>query len=216
MKHFVIVSGGTAADFFVKQTIRQIAPDCIIAADSGMEVLRRCSLTPDRIIGDFDSVGEDTLAYFRGMSGITWHTLNPMKDDTDTEFAIRLAIREGAELITILGGTGSRLDHVLGNIELLGIGLKENVPITLLDEHNRIRMTDRGMCLKKQEQFGTYVSLIPYSEQVEHITLTGFLYPLSDYCLKGFCSLGVSNEIVAEEAQISFSDGILLVIESRD
>ena len=143
-----------------------------------------------------------------------WHRLNPQKYDTDTEFALRLAISMGAECITVLGGTGSRLDHVLGNIELLGIGLELGVEIELLDANNRIRMTDHGMVLKKEEQFGKYVSLIPYTAQVEH--LAGFKYPLADYCLKGFCSIGVSNEITEEQAEITFENGILIVIESRD
>ena len=51
----------------------------------------------------------------------------------------------------MLGGTGSRLDHVLGNIELLGIGLELGVEIELLDANNRIRMTDHGMVLKKED-----------------------------------------------------------------
>ena len=71
----------------------------------------------------------------------------------------------------LLGATGTRLDHVLGNIELLGIGLKAGIPIQICDAHNRIRMIDRGMTLARKEQFGTYVSLIPYTECVEHLTL---------------------------------------------
>jgi thiamine pyrophosphokinase len=105
---------------------------------------------------------------------------------------------------------------VLGNIELLGIGLELGVEIELLDANNRIRMTDHGMVLKKEEQFGKYVSLIPYTAQVEHLYLAGFKYPLADYCLKGFCSIGVSNEITEEQAEITFENGILIVIESRD
>ena len=128
----------------------------------------------------------------------------------------KFAIRRGAERITLLGATGTRLDHVLGNIELLGIGLKAGIPIQICDAHNRIRMIDRGMTLARKEQFGTYVSLIPYTECVEHLTLTGLKYPLTDACLRGFCSLGVSNEIVADTAEISFESGILLVVESKD
>ena len=115
-----------------------------------------------------------------------------------------------------MGATGTRLDHVLGNIELLGIGLKAGIPIQICDAHNRIRMIDRGMTLARKEQFGTYVSLIPYTECVEHLTLIGLKYPLTDACLRGFCSLGVSNEIVADTAEISFESGILLVVESKD
>lgn len=216
MKKCVIVSGGSASDIFVARILKEQKPDFLIAADSGMEVLRRCAVKPDIIIGDFDSVQEETLAYYKKQPGIVWHTLNPVKDDTDTEFAIRLAIREGAGQIILLGGTGSRLDHVLGNIELLGIGLEQKVSIELLDEHNRVRMIDSPLRIAKKEQYGKYVSLIPYTPQVEYLTLKGFAYPLSDFCLKGFCSLGVSNEITEETAEITFEDGILIVIESRD
>lgn len=229
MKHFIVVSGGSIDDEFACRVIEeqqkagfadisdgQQKGVVLIAADAGMEFFYRNGLKPDIIVGDFDSVGSEALAYFRSQPEIRIQELNPVKDDTDTESALRLAISMGAEQITLLGGTGSRLDHVLGNIELLGIGLMEGVLITLLDANNRIRMIDRGITLRRKEQFGTYVSLIPYSSQVEHLTLKGFKYPLSDYCLKGFCSLGVSNEIVEEEAVIEFDVGILLVIESRD
>ena len=203
MKHFFIIAGGKIEDAFAIEVLKGFAEKTVIAADSGMEFLRRNEIVPQVIIGDFDSVSKETLEWFQKKEGIVWHRLNPQKDDTDTEFALRLAISMGAECITVLGGTGSRLDHVLGNIELL-------------DANNRIRMTDHGMVLKKEEQFGKYVSLIPYTAQVEHLYLAGFKYPLADYCLKGFCSIGVSNEITEEQAEITFENGILIVIESRD
>lgn len=216
MKNVVIVSGGKIEDFFVTKWITEQRPDEIIAVDSGMEYFRRAGRKPDLILGDFDSVSEETFAYFEKQEGITWKRLNPVKDDTDTEFAIRYAIEEGAEQIVLLGATGSRLDHVLGNIELLGIGLETGVEIFLVDTHNRIRMIKSGIQLKKEEQFGKYVSLIPYSGEVKHLYLKGFKYPLEDAVLKGFCSLGVSNEITADVAEISFEEGILLVVESKD
>ncbi len=216
MKHFFIVSGGKIEDAFATAVLQGTVEKTVIAADSGMEFLRRNQIVPQVIIGDFDSVSSETLEWFQAKNHIIWHKLNPVKDDTDTEFALRLAISMGAECITVLGGTGSRLDHVLGNIELLGIGLELGVEIELLDANNRIRMTDHGMVLKKEEQFGKYVSLIPYTAQVEHLYLAGFKYPLADYCLKGFCSIGVSNEITEEQAEITFENGILIVIESRD
>ena len=194
MKHFVIISGGTIDDSFADRWFEEEKPDAVIAADAGMEYLYRSHRVPDVIVGDFDSVGTEALAYFKTLP----------------------AIRRGAERITLLGATGTRLDHVLGNIELLGIGLKAGIPIQICDAHNRIRMIDRGMTLARKEQFGTYVSLIPYTECVEHLTLKGFKYPLTDACLRGFCSLGVSNEIVADTAEISFESGILLVVESKD
>lgn len=216
MKEFIIVSGGRISDSFACGVIAANKDAMLIAADSGMDFFYRNQIKPHVIVGDFDSASAEPLEFFRTQPDIRIQQLNPVKDDTDTESAIRLAIALGAEQIIILGGTGSRLDHVLGNIELLGIGIEENVPIVLLDENNRIRMTKHGMTITKEEQFGRYVSLIPYTTEVEHLTLCGFKYPLSDYCLKGFCSLGVSNEILDEEAAISFDGGILLVIESQD
>lgn len=216
MKRCVVISGGKIEDDFACEILRQQSPAVIIAADSGMEFLYRNSIRPDVIVGDFDSVHSEALSYFRQQSGIRFHELIPEKDDTDTESAIRLAISMGAEEIILLGGTGSRMDHVLGNIELLGIGMNAKVPITMLDSHNRIRMIRQNMTLQRDGQFGKYVSLIPYTEQVEHVYLRGFKYPLEDYCLRGFCSIGVSNEIVEKEAEIAFDGGILLVIESKD
>lgn len=216
MKHYVIVVGGSIEDKMATDLIRKERPDVCMAADSGMNFFYRSGIIPDIIVGDFDSVSSEALEYFKKISEIEWKVLNPVKDDTDTESAIRLAIEHGAERITLLGATGTRLDHVLGNIELLGIGLQEHVPIEILDSHNRIRMIDHGVALAKDSQYGKYVSLIPYTKEVTGLTLTGFKYPLDRYTLKGFCSLGVSNEIVEETAEISFEEGILIQIESND
>ena len=213
---FLIVSGGSLNKEFVMKIVGQGRYDCILAADSGMNALYAAAVTPDIIIGDFDSADEKILAFFQQNKAIDFCTLNPEKDDTDTEFAIRESIRRGATEITIIGGTGTRLDHVLGNISLLGIGLEEDVRMELLDANNRIRMTDHSVVLKKKQQYGKYLSLLPYSEKVTGVTLKGVKYPLDNYTMGGFNSLGISNEIVDEEASIELKSGRLLVIESRD
>lgn len=213
---FLIVSGGSLSKEFVTKVVGQGKYDRILAADSGMNALYAAAVTPDIIIGDFDSADEKILAFFQQNKAIDFCTLNPEKDDTDTEFAIRESIRRGADSITIIGGTGTRLDHVLGNISLLGIGLEEQVSMELLDEHNRIRMIQDALTLEKETQYGKYVSLIPYGGDVQGVMLRGFKYPLSDYTMGGFNSLGISNEIVDNRAEIRFRSGILLVIESKD
>lgn len=213
---FLIVSGGSLNKEFVTKVVGQGRYDRILAADSGMNALYAAAVTPDIIIGDFDSADEKILAFFQQNKEIDFCTLNPEKDDTDTEFAIRESIRRGADSITIIGGTGTRLDHVLGNISLLGIGLEEGVRMELLDAHNRICMIDHSVTLKKKEQYGNYLSLIPYNGNVTGVTLKGLKYPLHDYTMGGFNSLGISNEIVDDEASIELTSGQLLVIESRD
>lgn len=212
----LLISGGSMEDVFAKKWMSEYEPDYIIAADSGMEFLYRIGQKPDMIIGDFDSVRPQVLAYFKEQDGIVFKELNPVKDDTDTEFAIRQALILGTEEITILGGTGNRIDHVLGNVSLLGIGLRERVRMQMLDGHNRIRMIDKPVRIKKEEQFGTYVSLLPYSSRISHLFLKGFKYPLEDFTMEPFSSIGISNEIIEQEAEILFEDGILLVIEARD
>ena len=200
---YLIVSGGEVKEGFLTWIVKNGGFDVILAADAGMEALYRDHILPDIIVGDFDSVNPDTLEYFHDKEQIEVCMLNPEKDDTDTEYAIREAIRRGAMEIVVIGATGTRIDHVLGNI-------------SLVDEHNRIRMINQPLTIRKAEQYGKYVSLIPFSEKVSGVTLRGLKYPLTDYTMGGFNSLGISNEIVSDEASISLSSGQLIVIESKD
>ena len=216
MKKYVIISGGMIQDAFAGELVRDGGFDVILAADSGMEFLRREQIIPDIIIGDFDSVKPETLAYFRSFPEITWETLNPVKDDTDTEFAIRYALGHEASFITLLGATGTRLDHVLGNISILGIAEDAGVSIEMLDANNRITMHKTAFSIPKEKQFGKYVSLIPYGGEVKGLTLTGMKYPLSDAVLGLYNSLGISNEITGDVAEITFESGTLIAVESID
>ena len=213
---FVIISGGHIDDGFAIDWLEKNKYDCMIAADSGMNFLHRNGIVPDIIAGDFDSAKEESVAYYQGLNNVQVIKLNPIKDDTDTEFVIREAIRRGATEITVLGATGTRLDHVLANVNLLGIGLEEGVSIQLVDKHNCIRMISDTIEITKNEQFGDYVSVLPVKGDAKGVTLEGLKYPLKDADIPCFSSLGVSNEIKEDVAKISVKQGVLLVIESRD
>lgn len=213
---YVIISGGHIDDEFALEWLQKNKYDCMIAADSGINFLHRNGIVPDVIAGDFDSVDDEGLNEFSGMSEVEILRLNPIKDDTDTEFVIREAIRRGALEITVLGATGTRLDHVLANVYLLGIGLENGVSIVLVDEHNRIRMIEGSLEIAKDEQFGEFVSILPVKGEAKGVTLEGMKYPLKDAEVFCFSSLGISNEIIEEKAKISVKQGTLLVIESRD
>lgn len=212
----VVITGGHIEDEFALDWLQKNAYDFIIAADSGMNFLYRNRIIPDVIAGDFDSVDADVLNAFLQMNDVEILRLNPVKDDTDTEFVIREAIRRGADEITLLGATGTRLDHVLGNMHLLGIGISSGVKIQIVDAHNRIRIISGSVTLAKEKQFGEYVSLLPLDGTVTGVTLKGFKYPLKDAIIPSFSSLGISNEIIAEEAFIEIKQGTLILIESRD
>ena len=211
-----IISGGHMEDVFAIEWLKNNKYDLLIAADSGMNFLHRNNIVPDVIAGDFDSVSTESLDVFETIKEVEIFRLNPIKDDTDTEFVIREAIRRGATQITVLGATGTRLDHVLGNMHLLGIGLQEKVQIQLIDAHNRIRMITGELVVKREEQFGDFVSFLPINGNVTGVTLEGFKYPLDNATIPSFSSLGISNEIVEEQASVKIDNGILLMIESRD
>ena len=149
------------------------------------------------------------------MDGIEWKVLRPEKDDTDTESAVQTAAELGAEEIHIVGGTGSRLDHMLANVYLLGLLREEGISAYLVDAHNRVQVIDQRTVIKRETQYGKYVSLLPFMGAVEGITLKGMKYPLEDYTLDHCHSIGISNEITGEQAEIELRTGRLVVIEKE-
>ncbi|MCD8218227.1 MAG: thiamine diphosphokinase [Clostridiales bacterium] len=212
----LIITGGQIDLPFAKKQIAAENWNSVISADSGLNFCRIADVLPDEIWGDFDSADPDVLRYFREKCPETIHVFPAEKDETDTELALMRAIEAGADRITILGGTGTRLDHVLGNLHLLKMAMDAGVECFILDPHNRIRMIQGRTVLRKKEQFGTYVSLIPFTPEVEGLTLRGFAYEVEEFTLESGKARGVSNEIREEEAVIEMRKGILLVIESKD
>ena len=216
MKKVLLVSGGEIEDAFALQYIKAQSFSHVIAIDSGMEFLYRHGLKPDVIVGDFDSAEASVLEKYRQMPGIEWRKFQPKKDDTDTEIAVLTALEQGAEELHILGALGSRIDHSLANIRLLGFCMEKGVDAYLVDAQNRIRMMNQPLEMEKDNQYGKYISLIPFMGDVERLTLRGFAYPLTDYTMGGYSSIGISNEITEKKATITMEKGTLLLIESRD
>ncbi len=212
----LIVTGGTVDASFAVSYIRQQKFDYMIAADSGIHFFIQAGLRPNEVLGDFDSADPKQIAALRKDSSILFHQYQPEKDAVDTELALLLALDRGGSEIHILGGTGTRLDHMLGTVRLLGFAMDKGVPCFLVDPNNRTRLIREKTILTKAEQYGKYISLIPLTTQVTGVTLTGFRYPLCGYTLCGFSSIGISNEIVEDKAEIALADGILILVEARD
>ena len=214
----VIISGGRIDRDFALSFLKQEAFDQIIAVDNGLKFLYENGIKPTWIVGDFDTAAPELVAYYRTETEIPIRQFNPVKDATDSQIAIELALELGSGEITILGGTGTRLDHVLGNIQSLMLAKKKGVSCVILDEYNRIRLVDGTFKLKKEEQYGRYVSLLPLTTEVTGVDLIGVKYPLSDYTFTstGSAGLGVSNEITAETAEIRVKSGVFILIESSD
>ncbi len=218
----LIFSGGVVDDGLAAATVKKYPDAVIIAADRGIEAVERLSVRPDFIIGDFDSADETAIkaAYAAAEKyGIEIERLNPMKNDTDTEAAVKAAIERypGEGTILILGGTGTRLDHVLGNLSILGMGHPAGKDILLIDTNNRARMLFPGThTFRKEDFFGTYVSFFPIGEPVTGLILQGFKYGLNGATLTGLSTRAVSNEAKEETESVTFETGRLLMIEAED
>ncbi|MBP3963376.1 thiamine diphosphokinase [Paenibacillus lignilyticus] len=210
-KRIVIFTGGRlgtwALDFLTPD-------DMLIGADAGALFLVEHGLKPHIALGDFDSVTPAQLEYIRETSGET-HDYDPIdKDYTDTELAWRLALSKKPQQIVMLGALGTRFDHSLANVHLLRMAQQQGIAASIVDEHNCIQLTADQTKLYNSSY--TYVSLLPLSERVTGITLTGFQYPLHEASLEIGQSLGISNKLLLEEGQIAIKQGMLLVIQSRD
>lgn len=212
----VIISGGTIEKEFAAEFLSSMDFSVIIGVDSGLHFLKEVEIMPTHIIGDFDSVYSEIYEYFKMNSMCHWRELVPEKDATDTQEAILWAMELESTEIWIMGGTGSRVDHLLGNIQTMQLPIKKGVACFMVDAHNKICLLNQGITIKKEEQFGNFVSLLPLSTQVEGLTLKGFKYPLEKHTLTNDSALGVSNEIIHESAEISFENGILIMIQSKD
>jgi thiamine pyrophosphokinase len=211
----LIITGGQVEDSFLLKLLEKEQFDVIIAADHGLMVADRLNIVPDFIVGDFDSVSETVLMKYRD-SSTKIMTFPREKDKTDTQIGLELAMKNNASVITIIGATGSRLDHVLANIHLLLLPMQNGISAYILDTNNKIYLRNKCFAISKDKQYGNYISLLPYGDRVSDLSLRGFKYPLNHIIYSAGSSLGISNEIQEDEAWVELAEGILVVIESKD
>ncbi|MBR3833670.1 MAG: thiamine diphosphokinase [Lachnospiraceae bacterium] len=212
--NIIIVAGGITCDETIETTIKDTCNSFIIGVDKGAQVLDRLGVVTDMVIGDFDSADIGIREKYQGKPNAIF--LNPIKDATDTHMAVLEALKLKPATITMLGATGGRLDHMMGNFALLKLCLDQGVKASIIDEQNKITMIDKQLKISKKNQYGKYVSLIPFSDEVTGITLSGFAYGLSDATMIKADTIGISNEIREEEGFISIKTGYLMVMETKD
>ena len=201
----VIISGGRVADYaYIKQQIK--AGDTIICADSGYNHAKKMKLQTSVIIGDFDSIGSIP-------QDIATIKYPPAKDLTDTEIAIEYARDKGFKDFLLLAATGGRMDHSLTNILLLKGFLERGETAVIIDEHNKIMLTDTQLQL--HETPGSIVSLVPLAD-CTGVCTENLEYPLQDANLYVGKGIGVSNVMQKAGATVSLQKGLLLVIVARD
>lgn len=214
MKAF-LVAGGSIEKEFLKKSYKEGNYDLVIGIDGGAAYLLECDIAADIILGDFDTLDKEILDYYKSIN-TKIEGFKAEKDETDTELGIDCAIEAGADEIHLYGATGTRLDHVLGNIQSLRIASNKNIKAYIIDTHNKIHYVNQRETIKKNEQYGKYISFVPMTAKVKGVTLRGFKYPLENGVLVNDKSLAISNQIESEEAVVSYEEGVLLMIESKD
>ncbi|MGN1267236.1 MAG: thiamine diphosphokinase [Dorea sp.] len=215
-KRIVIVSGGELDEELTLGLLRQEERVYVIGVDKGVEFLYEHNITPSYIVGDFDSVNPEIADYYRNQTDVPIREFNPVKDASDTEIAIRLAMTLGATELIILGATGGRIDHLWANVQSLTIPFKAGIDAKIMDRQNRISLIGGETVLKKSEAYGSYFSVFPLAQEVFGLSIKGAKYPLRNHTLTPYDSLCVSNQIEEDEVVIDFLSGIVILMETRD
>ena len=210
-KKAFIYTGGTVFCEFV--TEKPEAGDLVIAADAGYLTAQKMDITPDVLLGDFDTLGVENIP-----DGIECLRVPAEKNDTDTQLAVSTAIERGAKEIVIVGGLSGRLDHTLSTLAILeDLWERKNDRIyaTLTDGKNRVRFLRNSGTILPRSQY-RFFSLIAADDVVKGVTLEGCKYPLKNGRISRRHQWAVSNEIVGNCTLIEIRRGGVWVIESMD
>ncbi len=179
----------------------------VVAVDGGLDHATRLGLTVDRVVGDMDSVSPE------GLATIDPSRLDPYptdKDATDLELAMNAAAAV-AERVIVVGGTGGRLDHLIGNVTILCSDRYAAVDIEWVSNSGRAFVVRSHVDLHGVP--GQIVSLLPMGGDAAGVTTAGLRWPLEDARLRFGTSRGVSNEFTSPVARVSLRSGVLLVVQ---
>ena len=192
----------------------------VIAADGGARLAGPLGVRIDRWVGDGDSLGEEALARLETL-GVPIERANSEKDESDTELAVRAALREGAGGIVIVGGLGGRrIDHALANIGLLAMPELADRGAVILDGRSRLTLIQapdaagRAVDRPLPGRTGDVVSLLPVGPGVDGVTTRGLEYALVNEPLPVGAARGLSNVRTDADAGVTVKAGSLLVVES--
>ena len=204
MKRCVIVGGADISNYCRINGIIT-GEDYIIFCDSGLKHMQMLTVKPNFIVGDFDSHENPQL-------DIETIVLPCEKDDTDTVFAVKEAIRRGYTDFLLIGVIGARLDHTLGNVYILDyldeLGLKGKI----IDDYSEMELVSRESAYIEDSY--AFFSLINITVMAKGITIENAKYLLNDAEITCGYQYGVSNEVISgQTAKVSVKEGKLLLIK---
>ncbi len=211
-----ILGGGPVAELPSLQEFDQ--EDCMwLGVDKGVFTLLSLGITPNYAFGDFDSVSQEEWGVIENRVS-NLRKYKPEKDETDMELALDWALTKEPSRIRIFGATGGRLDHFLGNVQmLLKAELNQlSTHIEIINRQNYLYVKGPGSYPIEKIAEKKYISFIPVTPTVEGLTLDGFKYPLRNCHISLGSTLCISNELLNSSGTFSFSEGILMVVRSSD
>ena len=206
MKRCVIVGGADINDYeYIKSCLHN--DDFIVFCDSGLKHLEALQVKSGLIVGDFDSHDNPHL-------DVETIVLPCEKDDTDTVFAVKEAIKRGYNEFLLIGVIGARLDHTLGNVSILlyldSLGKKG----TIIDDYSKMEIVSSEP-VYIDDSFA-YFSLLNISGIAKGITIENAKYPLNNAEITCEYQYGVSNEVtLGMTAKVTVKEGKLLLIKDR-
>ena len=176
----------------------------VLCADGGLAAAARSAVTPDLIVGDFDSLG----LVPKGENVIV-HPVE--KDETDSFLALRLGLERGYRRFLFYGCLGGRLDLTLANIQQLQYLAEHDAQGILIGEKETLTVIKNAALRFHADRKGD-ISVFSLSDKSEGVTIKGLHYEAENVTLTNSFPLGVSNSFVGKEASVSVENGVLLVV----
>jgi thiamine pyrophosphokinase len=209
--YVILFAGGTVREgSAVEQALA--TGELIIAADSGALSALERGYVPAFVVGDLDSLPQETLKRLEQL-GCQVASAQEEKDETDTELAIELALRQGATRITLLGALGGeRFEHTFANLLLLAA--YENTSLEIADGNSRGWLLRGPATTQIAGQPGDLLSLFPLMASAEGVHTEDLHYPLREETLRFGRPRGISNVFLKNHATVSLRKGLLLIIHT--
>ena len=206
MRRCVIIGGADIGNYdFIREKIS--TDDYFIFCDSGLKHQEKLGVTPNLIIGDFDS-------YEKPQVEIETIVLPCEKDDTDTVFAVKEAVNRGFDDFLLIGAVGGRLDHTLCNVSILLKLYSIGKTAVIIDDYSDMQIVGRKTAFVDDSY--AFFSLVNITGNAKGITVRNAKYPLKNAEITCDYQYGVSNEpLKGKITEITVKDGELLLIKDR-
>ena len=204
MERCVIVGGADISGYeYIKSQIRD--DDFFIYCDGGLKHMEKLDRKPGLIVGDFDSHEDPHM-------DVETITLPCEKDDTDTYFAVKEAIKRGYADFLLIGVVGNRFDHTMGNISILLYLDSRGKKGMIIDDYSVMQIvSDEPVYI---DDSYSYFSLLNISGTAKGIDITGAKYPLENGEITPEYQYGISNEVLpGKAAGVSVKEGRLLLVK---